>query len=84
LFNGAHLLISLLLFLQPTNILFAGTTTTYASNTLKITIGIENWLFTALDNSLVVTMDVSQMSPLVLSECNNGIQNKSNNKQGSL
>jgi len=36
LLNSAHLLISLLLFLQPTNILFAGTTTTYASNTLSI------------------------------------------------
>jgi hypothetical protein len=56
--NSAHLLISLLLFLQLTNISFAGTTTTYASNTLKIAIGIKNWLFTALDNSLVVTMDV--------------------------
>jgi hypothetical protein len=84
LLNGAHLLISLLLFLQSTNISFAGTTTTYASNTLKIAIHIENWPFTTLNNSLVVTIDVSQMSPLVLSECNNGIQNKSDNKQNSL
>jgi hypothetical protein len=81
--NGANLLISLLLFLQPTNISFAGASTTYASNTLKLTIRIEDWPFAALTNSLVVSIAVIGFSLSLVGKCNNTSENGSN-EQGSL
>jgi hypothetical protein len=67
--NGAQLLISLLLFLQPTNITFTGTTTTYVSNTLKLAIHIKNWPFAALSNSLMIAIGVTQLSSSIFSQC---------------
>jgi hypothetical protein len=81
--NGANLLISLLLFLQPINVSFAGTTTTYASNTLKLAIRIEDWSFVALTNLLVVTIDVTGFSPSLVGKCDNASENGSD-EQGSL
>jgi hypothetical protein len=69
--------------LKPTNISFAGTTTTYASNTLKLAIHIENWPFAALANSLVVVIAVTGFLPSLIGKCNNASENGSD-EQGSL
>jgi hypothetical protein len=84
--NGAHLLVSLLLFLQPTNITFAGVPTTYASNILKLAIHIEDWPFAALANSLIVVMSVSQLSPSIISQCDSSSHGygSGSDEQGSL
>jgi hypothetical protein len=81
--NGARLLISLLLFLQITNVSFAGTTTMYASNTLKFTIRIEDWPFATIANSLAVAIAVTGFSSSLVSKCNNVSENGSD-EQGSL
>eukprot|EP00026_Physarum_polycephalum_P002376 Phypoly_transcript_02382.p1 GENE.Phypoly_transcript_02382~~Phypoly_transcript_02382.p1 ORF type:complete len:938 (+),score=119.17 Phypoly_transcript_02382:92-2815(+) len=42
---------------KSTDITFAGTTTSYAAKTLKLSVTIQNWPFYALANSLAIVMD---------------------------
>jgi len=79
------LLISLLLFLQPTKVLFAGSTMTYASNTLKLAIHIKDWPFATLANSLVIGFPITQLL-LIFGQCGNehNQTESGSDKQGSL
>lgn len=46
-------------FAEQTQLEFAGTTTSFAPNTLKISIEISRWPFLALANSLAIVLDSS-------------------------
>jgi hypothetical protein len=48
---------SVYIFKQSSTIEFAGTSTTYAANSMKISITVQSWPFYALSNSLAIVMD---------------------------
>eukprot|EP00026_Physarum_polycephalum_P000961 Phypoly_transcript_00962.p1 GENE.Phypoly_transcript_00962~~Phypoly_transcript_00962.p1 ORF type:complete len:1230 (+),score=107.09 Phypoly_transcript_00962:136-3825(+) len=60
--NGATLSVIIAQIEQSTTITFAGVTTTYPQHTLKVSLSINKWPFTALSNTLAITFGSSAES----------------------
>eukprot|EP00026_Physarum_polycephalum_P002699 Phypoly_transcript_02707.p1 GENE.Phypoly_transcript_02707~~Phypoly_transcript_02707.p1 ORF type:complete len:863 (+),score=100.25 Phypoly_transcript_02707:263-2590(+) len=64
---------------ETTTLTFAGNTTTFGPNTLKINVKIENWPFLALPNSLAIVLDSNAKN-----QENGGCVNSHSSDSGNL